>query len=191
MKSSHLLGVTILSVISLSGCQTSKNLLNGFAGGIFNVAELPEKSSTRVQFVINDYSGMFIGSPDTKNTKISGQTEGVIATRFANPLFNKQDRQKISSMDLGMPKPKSIEKEHYNVVERYINSNEQIQIKYNMGSNNGSTQTNCSVKGEFIPRANTDYRITGSSNREKCYVLLEQFTKNKNGQTYLVPIKFD
>lgn len=190
MKSSHLLGVTILSVISLSGCQTSKSLLNGFVGGTVNVAELPDKSSTRVQFVINDYSGMFIGSPDTKNTKVSGKTEGVMATRFASPLFNKQDKQKISSMDLGMPKP-DLKKETYNVVERYINPNEQIQIKYTMGSNNGSTQTNCRVKGKFIPRANTDYRITGSSSREKCYVLLEQFTKNKNGQTYLVPIKFD
>lgn len=190
MKSSHLLGVTILSVISLSGCQTSKSLLNGFVGGTVNVAELPENSSTRVQFVINDYTGMFIGSPDTKNTKISGQTEGVVATRFVSPLFNKQDKQKISSMDLGMPKP-DFEKEPYNVVERYINPNEQIQIKYTMGGNNGSTQTNCRVKGKFIPSANTDYRITGSSSRKECYVLLEQFTKNKNGQTYLVPIKFD
>ena len=190
MKSSHLLGVTILSVISLSGCQTSKSLLNGFVGGTVNVAELPDKSSTRVQFVINDYSGMFIGSPDTKNTKVSGKTEGVMATRFASPLFNKQDKQKISSMDLGMSKP-DLKKETYNVVERYINPNEQIQIKYTMGSNNGSTQTNCRVKGKFIPRANTDYRITGSSSGEKCYVLLEQFTKNKNGQIYLTPIEFD
>ena len=191
MKSSHLLGVAILSIVSLSGCQTSKSLLNGFVGGTLNIAELPEKSSTRVQFVINDYSGMFIGSPDIKNTKVSGQTEGVIATRFVSPLFNKQDKQKISSMDLGMPKPKSIEEEPYNVVERYINPNEQIQIKYTMGGNNGSTHTGCRVEGKFTSRANTDYRITGSSSRKECYVLLEQFTKNKNGQTHLVSIKFD
>lgn len=190
MKSSHLLGVAILSVVSLSGCQTSKSLLNGFVGGTLNVAELPENSSTRIQFVINDYTGMFIGSPDTENTKVSGQTEGIVATRYVNPFFSNQDKQKISSMDLGMLKP-DFEKEPYNVVERYINPNEKTQIKYTMGSNNGSTKTNCRVKGEFIPSANTDYRITGSSSRKECYVLLEQFTKNKNGQTYLVPIKFD
>ena len=190
MKSLHLLGITLVSIISLSGCQTSKSLLNGFVGGTVNVAELPEKSSTRVQFVINDYSGMFIGSPNSKNTKVSGKTEGVIATRFASPLFNAQDKQKISLMNLGMPKP-NVEKKPYNIVERYINPNEQIQIKYTMGSNNGSTQTNCRVTGDFIPKANTDYRITGSSSSDKCYVLLEQFTKNKNGQTYLAPIQFD
>lgn len=190
MKSSHLLGITLLCVISLSGCQTSKNLLNGFVGGSLNVAELPEKSSTRVQFVINDYYGMFIGSPDTKNTKVSGQTEGIVATRFVSPLFNNQDKQKISAMNLGMPKP-NFEKAPYNIVERYIKPNEQIQIKYTMGSNNGSTQTNCRVSGKFVPKANTDYRITGRSNRKECYVLLEQFTKDKNGQTHLMPIKFD
>ncbi len=190
MKSSHLLGATILSVISLSGCQTSKSLLNGFVGGTVNVAELPESSSTRVQFVINDYFGMFIASPDTKNAKVSGKTEGVVATRFVSPIFNKKDKQKISSMNLGMSKLE-LKKESYNIVERYINPNEQIQIKYTMGSNNGSTQTNCRVTGKFIPKANTDYRITGSSSRKECYVYLEQFAKNKNGQTYLIPMKFD
>ena len=190
MKSSHLLGATILSIVSLSGCQTSKSLLNGFVGGTLNVAELPENSSTRVQFIINDYTGMFIGSPDTENTKVSGQTEGIVATRYINPFFSNQDKQKISSMDLDMPKP-DFEKDPYNVVERYINSNEQIQITYTMGSNNGSTRTSCRAEGKFIPKANTDYRITGSSSRKRCYVLLEQFTKNKDGQTYWVPIKFD
>lgn len=190
MKSSHLLGVTIFSIISLSGCQTSKSLLNGFVGGTLNVAELPESSSTRVQFVINDYTGMFIGSPDTENTKVSGQTEGIVATRYINPFFSNQDKQKISSMDLGMPKP-DFEKEPYNIVERYIDSNEQIQITYTMGSNNGSTRTGCRVEGKFTPKANTDYRITGSSSRKECFVLLEQFTKVKNGQTYFTPIKFD
>ena len=191
MKSAHLLGITFLSVISLSGCQTSKNLLNGFVGGTANVAELPEKSSTRVQFVINDYFGMFIGSPDSINTKVSGKTEGVVATRFVSPLFSKQNKQKIGAMDLGMPKPKSTGKEPFNIVERYIKPNEQIQIKYSMGTNNGSTQTGCTVIGKFTPKPNTDYRITGSSSREECYMLLEQFVTNKNGQTSLTSIMFD
>lgn len=160
--------------------------MNGFVGGTLNVAQLPDTSSSKIQFVINDYYGMFIGSPNSQNVKVNGRTEGVVATRYANPLFNEQDKKKISSSDLGLPKPDTKTKP-FNVVERYVNPNEQINIKYTMGDSNES----CKVSGRFTPQANTNYRITGNSDSKKCYIILEQFVKDKSGQTRLQVIQFE
>ncbi len=179
-----------ISTIGLTSCQTSKNLLNGFTSGTANVAELPEYSTSRVQFVIYDGYGMFIASPNSANVKIDGKSLGVVATRFVSPLFNEEDKQKISASNLGMPKPDTNSKP-VNVVERYVNPDEQIYIKYSMGNNNGTTQKNCSLNGNFTPKSNTDYRITGMSDRKSCFMVLEEFEKNKNGQTQLNTIKFD
>lgn len=186
MKPSYVLSITICSVLSLSGCQTSKNLLNGFVGGTLKVAQLPETSSSKIQFVINDYYGMFLGSPNSKNVKVNGKSEGVVATRFVSPLFNEQDKKKISASDLGMPKPASTPKS-FNVVERYVNPNEQINIKYNMGDSNES----CGVSGRFTPEANTNYRITGNSDNKKCYIILEKFVKDKSGKSHLQIMRFE
>ena len=184
MKLAYLLPIAIISTLGLSSCQTPKSLLNGFVGGNLKIAQLPETSSSKIQFVINDSYGMFIASPNSKNVKVNGKSEGVVATRFASPLFNEQDKKKISSSDLGLPK---LATKSFNIVERYVNPNEQINIKYTMGDSN----ERCNVSGKFTPQANTNYRIIGNSGEKECYIILEQFIKDKGGQTRLQVIQFE
>nr|WP_313062089.1 hypothetical protein [Moraxella sp. CTOTU49097] len=192
MKLTPTLMLLMATTLGLTGCQTSKNLLNGFTGGETKVAKLPETSSSRVQFVITSVVGRFIALPDSQNTKANGKNLGIVAQsrgNFDNILFSKEDNQRTIRNNLGMPKPQidSTRAKSTNVVERYVNANEQIQIEYNISV----SQIACKIGGKFTPQPNTDYRITGTSDYKKCYILLEKFVKNADGTTTLQPMRFE
>lgn len=192
MKLTYITLLLTATTLGLSGCQTSKNLLNGFTGGEIKAAKLPDTSSSRIQFVITSGMGRFIALPNAQNNKANGKNLGIVAQsrgNFDNVLLSKEDNQKTIRNNLGMPKPQINPRESKatNIVERYVNSNEQIQIAYNISS----SQDACKIGGKFTPQPNTDYRITGTSDYKKCYILLEKFVKNADGTTTLQPMRFE
>lgn len=169
MKFSHIAILLTATTLGLTGCQTSKNLLNGFTGGETKVAELPDTSSSRIQFVITSGMGRFIALPNAQNNKANGKNLGIVAQsrgNFDNVLLSKEDNQKTIRNNLGMPKPQinPAASKATNIVERYVNPNEKIQIAYNIST----SQNACKIGGKFTPRPNTDYRITGTSDYKKC-----------------------
>lgn len=197
MKLTYSAVLLTATTLGLSGCQTSKNLLNGFTGGVIKTATLPTQSSSRIQFVIKDVGGIFIASPNSKNLKVNGKNQGIVATTrgyFDNIILNKEENYNTSLSDLGLPKPLiplDPKKRANNVVERYVTPTEQIHIKYVINGSDGRTQSHCEINGNFTPETNTDYRITGRKDYRKCYVLLEKFVKNSDGTTTLQPMRFE
>lgn len=197
MKPNSLIILTTLATsISITGCQTSKNLLNGFTGGVIKTAALPTQSSSRIQFFIKDSGGTFIASPDSAHLKVNGKNQGVVASTrgiFDNLTFSKADNFNTTYSDLGLPKPNEqldSKRGRNNVVERYVTPNQEIDIKYLINGSSGSRSTHCDISGRFTPKPNTDYRITGESDYKKCYILLEQFVKDSRGNVTTQPIRF-
>ena len=185
-----LLMIVSLSGLSLSGCQTVKSGLNSFTGGSFQIANMPDSSSSRIQFLVQN--GEFIAKPNENSRDF-----GIIATTYKNKLIPKADLQKVQHNDLNMPKPNQLElaRNHYpmslssgfGVIERYVTPNQPISLTYRTEDYNQS----CSIRGRFTPKPNTDYRVIGARNSSKCYIILEEAVIDSNNNLQYKIRKWD
>ena len=178
MSISHKFSVSLLMIVSLtglslSGCQTVKSGLNNFIGGELQIANTPDSSSSRIQFLVQN--GVFVAK-----TNENSNDDGIIATTYKNKLIPKEDLDIVYNNDLGMTKPNQLEliakrypmlpSMEVRVVERYVTPNQPITLTYRTQSYNSS----CGITGQFTPEANTDYRVIGSTKYDKCYIILEE-----------------
>lgn len=194
MKITHIAILLTATTLGLTGCQSTKNVLNGFTGGTIKNVSLPSHSTTRIQFVMKDGYGLFVASPNSKELKVNGKNQGVIANTVGFFGSNTESSREVTLNDLGMLKPSmqlDPKRRTNNIVERYVNANEQIALKYRYNRPNGRGTSYCDISGRLTTKPNTDYRVTGWADTKKCYISLEEFVKNPDGTMTLQPIPFE
>ena len=195
MNINHKFSVSLLMIVSLtglslSGCHTVKSGLNNFTGGSFQIANTPDSSSSRIQFLVQN--GVFVAKPNDNS-----HDYGIIATTYKNKLIPKDDLNTVYNNNLGMTKPNQLElianrypilpSSEMRVIERYVTPNQPITLQYRTQSYNSS----CGITGQFTPKANTDYRIIGSTKYNKCYMILEEAVRDSGNNIVFKTKKWD